>query len=95
MSEREFFRNFRRDNLGDDRELWCEWLTDHGIDPDDVVLTGWIQRDERNCRIRYLSYLRTPGRAAAWVIGRDGSRTPACAVRAVHLDRCPEPFPTP
>lgn len=34
----------------------CEWLRKHGIDPDYVLLPGWVERDEQARRVWYLTF---------------------------------------
>lgn len=40
------------------REPWCGWLRRHGIDPNDVVVPGWIRRNREAFRVEYLAIAR-------------------------------------
>lgn len=63
-----------------------QWLAAHRIDPNDVVVPGWIERIPEHCVIRYLSVLRIQntehqrGRVVTWT-------------REIRLPHPPAPFP--
>lgn len=43
-----------------EREVWCEWLLRHSIDPSDVVVPGWIERRPADYQVAYLALMRWP-----------------------------------
>jgi hypothetical protein len=87
-----------------ERAEWHAWLTHHGINPSDVVVStgetpGWIRRDEKRRQVSYLSFGRAPnGEIAMQVraIAGDPPRNLLEAVtepRTVQLEAVPSPFP--
>ncbi len=38
-----------------ERRVWCEWLRRHSIDPDEVLVPGWIERRPGAYQVAYLS----------------------------------------
>lgn len=71
------------------RLVMCEWLRRHGIDPNDVVVPGWIARDERTYAVRYLGFDRDAGEIRLTDDGKDLVRR----VYRVQLEGPPLPWP--
>jgi hypothetical protein len=63
------------------RVAWCEWLRHHTIDPGDVTMHGFIERDTEARQVRYQTFNE----------GADGYYS--FAVRVVQLESVPSPFP--
>jgi hypothetical protein len=70
-------------------DLWREWLRHHCIDPGEVAVPGWIERDEASRQVRYEAYQF------------DGPRRPRLSedgdilreVHVIQLEAVPSPFP--
>lgn len=68
-------------------QAWREWLRYHGVDPSDVVLPGWIERNEEYFQIVYTTSFR--GRKRPRGVIDAGPVT----WRVIQLDAPPLPFP--
>ena len=80
---REFFQQFPASMPAEQMQLWRDWFTTHGIDPDEVSFEHWVERrlhDEN--KIVYL----VPA-------VRDGE--PITQEREKILGQPPAPFPVP
>lgn len=84
------YRWFEHMPLEPERSVWLEWLRRHGVDPNDVAVSGGIERDEQNYRLIYTSY--------EW--GSDGfpvidpiTRDTITVERVFQLEGPPLPFP--
>lgn len=73
-----------------DRLMWCEWLTHHGIDPDDVCVPGWIERREAERQVVWLAYSRDERGRVLLDDGRDDVQR---EVHVQQLEAHPSPFP--
>ena len=81
------------DRLPSDPELtlWRAWMRRHGIDPSDVPLGEWIERDGRV--LRYVAVVRDAGGRPVFDRERDSF---AVEVRECQVyGRRPDPFPVP
>lgn len=47
--------DFDRMPTESERLIWCEWLRKHGVNPNDVIATGWIERRPDAYQLAYLS----------------------------------------
>lgn len=66
----------------DDRNRWCDWARQHGIDPHEVI--GFFEIDREARKIRWLAYDLTD--KGARFLRPDGKWASA-SMREVHLDR--------
>lgn len=73
-----------------ERAIWCEWLRQHGVDPCDVVLPGWIERHSDTYRLIYLSMARDEKGRPRW--DRE-SRTVVHETHVFQMEAPPLPFP--
>jgi hypothetical protein len=69
---------------------WSDWLRQHGVDPRDVPLHGWVEADAERERITYLAYARGPRGEVLVAEDRRSART---EIRRAHLGHPPAPFP--
>lgn len=72
------------------RETWAEWLRQHGVDPSDVVIPGWIERHPSTYRIVYASGARDENGRFRW--DRE-SRTVVPETHVFQMEAPPLPFP--
>ncbi len=73
-----------------ERHTWCEWFRQHGVDPADVALPGWVERRELERQLAYEAYkLDEAGRIAIDPSGDQPART----VRVIQLEAAPLPWP--
>ena len=72
-----------------EREIWCEWLRQHGVNPNHVKVPGWIERRPDRCQLAYEGYERD--RETGEIVARDGQVHP---VRVMfQMEAPPLPFP--
>lgn len=77
----------------DERAVWCEWLRRHGIDPNVVLVPGWIERRLDTYQVAYLSAeLDEESGCIRWDRER---REPVYVTGIVQLEGPPLPFPSP
>lgn len=74
-----------------EREIWCKWLRQHGIDPNQVVIPGWIERRPAAYQVAYLSVEIGPEGRPCW--NREGGGGFIWTTRSVQLEGPPLPFP--
>lgn len=72
------------------REMWAEWLRKHGVDPCDVVIPGWIERQPDTYRLVYASHARDENGRLRWDWER---REPVHETRVFQMEGPPMPFP--
>jgi hypothetical protein len=84
------YRWFERLPPEPELSIWREWLRRHGVDPNDVAVSGGIERDEQNYWLIYTSF--------EW--GPDGlpvidpeTRDVVTVDRVFQLEGPPLPFP--
>lgn len=83
------------------RAEWCKWFRFHGINPVDVPIPGWIERDVKGCCVRYLAIQRDADGNIVWTSSsRRGDRglaiayiSPVLVVRVEQGEGPPLPFP--
>lgn len=73
-----------------ERLALCDWLRIHGIDPDDLVLPCWVERDVENYRVRYLGAVRDEN---GKLQPAPGGEVVVTAEQYVQLEGPPLPFP--
>lgn len=73
-----------------ERLAWCDWLRHHGIDPDDVVAVGWIERRVEQRQIAYEAYVRNADGNILYDAERDDARR---EIHVFQLEARPSPFP--
>lgn len=74
----------------DERQAWCDWLRHHTINPNAVVVPGFIEADFDTYRVSYLTFdLDERGRR---YFGPDTGDV-AKSVRVLQLEARPSPFP--
>lgn len=81
-------RYFDRLPIEPRRRRWQEWLRRHGVDPNKVIVPGWIERREQEYRLAYESYELDEHGNPAW----DNDDIVRVA-RFVQLEGPPLPFP--
>lgn len=72
------------------REAWCAWLRWHTIDPCDVLITGFIERDTEARQIRYRACERDEQGKFRYDRVRECAAT---VTRVVQLESVPSSFP--
>jgi hypothetical protein len=76
-----------------ERTAWCEWLRRHGIDPNVVLVPGWIERRPEAYQVAYLSAeLDEETGHIRWDTER---RVPVFVTAVAQLEGPPLPFPDP
>lgn len=91
MSERVVFGFFFDEVTVEQQVAWRDWCRHHGIDPNDVPASCWIERDEQRRRIVHEAYARNElGQRYPDETGQDAARE----VRVVQLEAVPSPFPS-
>ena len=70
------------------RQRWMNWFEHHGIDPCDVLVPGWIERDVERRRIRYSGIHTDKDGKLIW--DKDGAFS---YIAVVQLEAVPSPFP--
>lgn len=66
----------------DDRNRWCHWVRQHGIDPHGAI--GFFEIDRETRKIRWLAYNLTD--KGARFLRPDG-KWASTSMREIHLDR--------
>ncbi len=69
----------------------CGWLRRHGIDPDHVVIPGWIERQCDRYRVAWLAAVRDETGRIVLNEARDAAMV---TERFVQLEGPPMPWPT-
>lgn len=72
------------------RKRWCAWVIHHGINPNTVIVPGWIERRPAARQIAYLTAMfDADGRPRI----REDRLDLLTEVRVVQLEAVPSPFP--
>lgn len=70
------------------RLIWCAWLRSHGIDPNCVIVPGWIERQPELRRIAWETLAEDD--RGQFIVRDDWA---VRAVRYLQLESPPLPFP--
>lgn len=73
-----------------ERDVWCEWLRRHSIDPSEVLVPGWIERRPETYQVAYLSAEFAENGTMRWDRERG---EPVYLVAVAQLEGPPLPFP--
>lgn len=70
--------------------IWRHWMRQHGVDPSDVAVPGWIERHPDTCRLVYGSYERDERGLPRWDRACDDA---VRVTRVFQMEAPPLPFP--